>query len=379
MERKKEILIYEIGISIFIIKIFLEMNVFFKISSLVDNCLVLLACVAIIVSYWHKRYSKKRLLFIGISTFILAFFSKRIDNYYFFISWLIICRLDKNNFQRIIKLIYKIEVILVIFIIVISIIYLTFDYKIDLLFSYRRGVKAFNFGFIHPNLFSVILVNVLNMWIWLNYNRITKKVYIYLFIINICSYYFTKTRTSFIIFNFLLFMIFIIKNYNQKFLKVVLNLLSKYLFFILGLTIALLTHLYLKNNEISLMINKILTTRIHLAAYALINYKYTILGQIINFKINWDPIFKLNSFTFDCLYSQLFFNLGIIWFIFLSFSFYKISKKLDEKSKILLIIWYLYGIAEVHGLLCFFGFQILFLGLIFKENNQNLLLYEGEK
>lgn len=26
-----------------------------------------------------------------------------------------------------------------------------------------------------------------------------------------------------------------------------------------------------------------------------------------------------------------------------------------------------------------FGFQVLFLGLIFKENNQNLLLYEGEK
>lgn len=152
MEKKKEITIYEIGILIFIIKIFLGINVFFKTSNLVDNCLICLACIAIIVSYWHKRYSKKRLLFIIISTFILAFFSKRVDNYYFFISWLIICRIDKNNFQRIIKLIYKIEVILVIFIMVMSIIYLIFDYKIDLLFSYRRGIKAFNFGFVHPNL-----------------------------------------------------------------------------------------------------------------------------------------------------------------------------------------------------------------------------------
>lgn len=76
MEKKKEILIYEIGILIFIIKIFLGINVFFKTSNLVDNFLNCLACVAIIVSYWHKRYSKKRLLFIGISTFILAFFQK---------------------------------------------------------------------------------------------------------------------------------------------------------------------------------------------------------------------------------------------------------------------------------------------------------------
>lgn len=379
MEKKKEILIYEIGILIFIIKIFLGINVFFKTSNLVDNFLNCLACVAIIVSYWHKRYSKKRLLFIGISTFILAFFSKRVDNYYFFISWLIICRIDKNNFQRIIKLIYRIEVILVIFIIIMSIICLIFDYKIDLLFSYRRGIKAFNFGFVHSNLFSAILVNILNMWIWLNYNRITKKVYIYLFIINICNYYFTKTRTSFIIVNFLLFIIFIIKNYNQKFLKVILKFFSKYLFLALGFTVALLTHLYLENNKISLIVDRILTGRIKLATYALVNYKYTFLGQFINFKINWDTIFELNNFTFDCLYSQLFFNFGVIWFMFLSFSFYKISKKLDERSTILLMIWCLYGITEMHGILCFFGFQVLFLGLIFKENNQNLLLYEGEK
>ncbi|HHD9167291.1 TPA: polysaccharide polymerase Cap8K, partial [Streptococcus pneumoniae] len=98
-------------------------------------------------------------------------------------------------------------------------------------------------------------------------------------------------------------------------------------------------------------------------------FGYTFWGQYVDKEIVWDPIWGLTSFTFDSFYSFLMSNAGIIWLLILSVLFVKLQKYLDNKSLILLLAWSMYAVTETDLIFPSYGFQFLFLSILFTNTS----------
>ena len=125
---------------------------------------------------------------------------------------------------------------------------------------------------------------------------------------------------------------------------------------------------YTTGHSIVRFLDTMLSNRIKLGAYGFANYGITMFGDnMMNNIVVWDSYWRLNSHTFDCLYSYLAMNQGLIWLIISSVLFFALAKKSDMKINICIIVWAFYGITEVHGLNGYQCFPVLLLVLLFNH------------
>jgi hypothetical protein len=111
-----------------------------------------------------------------------------------------------------------------------------------------------------------------------------------------------------------------------------------------------------------------LNARIRLGAYAYNRYGLTILGRnFLSFHAVWDEKWKLNWFTFDCTYSYLMINMGVIWIVFIALIFWKLADYKSNKVNIAIVVWSLYAVSEVHALNSFLCYPILLTVLLFEK------------
>ena len=116
--------------------------------------------------------------------------------------------------------------------------------------------------------------------------------------------------------------------------------------------------------------DKLLSARIRLGAYAYNNYGISLLGQDMNdINVIWDSFWQLSGFTFDCTYTFLMINQGIIWLFIIIVAFYFLAKRGTEQVWVMIIAWSLYAVTEVHGLNSFKCFPILLIAMCFNQNN----------
>lgn len=231
------------------------------------------------------------------------------------------------------------------------------------------GVMRFHLGLGNKNRLAIIVFNLLLAWIYLHFDNIKQKNIAQIIAIGIIVYLATGTRTFLVEIAFLLLILYLAKRPITR-TQCPLTMPTKVIFPMAALIMILLVVNYTSYNAILVQIDNFLSARIRLGAYAYARDGFTLLGQRVDGTAVWDEVYKLNSFTFDNIYTSLAINQGIIWIILLSIAFFFMAKKGDVKNNFVLIIWTLYGITEVHGLNCYMFFPLVLLAQLLTKREQ---------
>ena len=349
------------GFLLMIFKTFLSDTIIIPYSPLMDNILSYFTAGILAIYILLKRYSVKILLAYMLITLIVLYSTIVSGQYGFLISIIAILALRDADITAAVKFIYNWELLLFISIIILSI-FCGF-FSDDYIYGNYYGQIRFHFGFAHPNMLSIYLFNLIIMWIWLNFENM-KLIHVGAIVcIEIVSYIFTKTRTSLLDVLFLLVFILFIKRFpGRKIEKIFAGVLIPFLSLLFYLT----SSFYTSGNVFLIFLDNVLSGRIRLGSYAFEHFGLTFLGQNIEgIQVVWDPIWRLNGFTFDCTYTYLMMNMGILWLIIISIGFIFLAKKGSDKILVMIIAWGLYAITEVHGINGFKCFPILLLAYAF--------------
>ena len=267
-----------------------------------------------------KKGEKVTFAIIGATliTIAIAFFAK---NRSAFFILLILIALRKMDFDKLIKIAFKI--FLVSFLVTISLAMLGIIPN----WEFSRGMTPrYSLGFIYATDAIGMYLVIILMFFYTKRKNSTKTELLILEVINVFMYSYTNGRVSFILISTILFLQFLSRfqfikdifynNFVQKCLKMICYTLPVVLF--IGLH--LLVVMYASNNFVANKVNKILSNRVKLTYQAYRNYEMKPFGE----KINWNGWggygYKEQNneeeFTYNFLdssYASIVFDYGLIF------------------------------------------------------------------
>lgn len=357
----------KIGLFFLIIKVMLGFSTYNTIIPKLDSTLSLIAIIFLVLHIFQKTFTIKLFFIYAFIMLLSCISSYLVGNTTLFIT--VITVLAIHDEKDIISFLMKYEFLIVL--IIISIFVTTYNIR---LYNEVNKVYGFYYVFSHPNVFSCIVFNIIIMWIWCNYERLTTKNMIFVGLLFIGFYLITKTKTILLVGLCSTVLITIALKGNKQ--------ISKLLSYITGGIIPLLSIVfywlisnYNNTNRVILAIDKFLTGRIRLGAYAYYHYGSTLFGQYIekNDIFGWDSYWQMSKFTtFDNMYTMFIVRYGIIWLVLLSVIFYLLAKKNNNRINCMLIIWSVYAITEAHIINGYLGFPVLLSALLLEKKQAEI-------
>ena len=161
------------GVIIMILKVSLSYtsSLYTKIigdMNIIDNILTIIGSLVFFFAIIRNRYSVSNfILFITIG--LITLYSVYCSGEYGLLITILTCLAAyKENFNSIIKFIFKFELVYFIAAIVISILLHAF-LGVNISMSATTGQIRYFFGFNHPNTLAVYFFNLVVMWVWLYY------------------------------------------------------------------------------------------------------------------------------------------------------------------------------------------------------------------
>lgn len=357
----------KIAMAMLVIKTFLSFTTIFTYSDLADSGLAFFASLLFVLSIIEKKYSKKTLLMYGVIGILGLYSSIQVGNVGFLVTIISCFAIREENIDDIIKYLYQLESFLLVATMVSALIMALIG--MQSIATVISGELRYNFGFTHPNTFSMMLFNVILLWVYIHYEKINKKCIGLIFGVSVVAYWFTKTRTFLLDIICLIIMLLLTEGRGKK--HNIISIIARFITPVLAGATYGLAFLYVSGNSIAIMVDNFLSYRIRLVAYGLMHYGISVFGQnLSNINVIYDQYWGLNSFTFDNIYAYFLTNIGIIWLVTVCVCFYFLAKKENIKVAIFIIVWALYGMTEVHGISCYECFPILMCTMLLKEQKK---------
>lgn len=341
----------------------------------VDSAMTALATVVLFFAMIRHKYSKKNLILFLLIGLIVLYSTICSGNYGLLITVITCMAAYREDFNSVIKCIFTTELIF-------FLIHTGFAVVLNLLgfisirmVSTSRGFR-YNFGFGHPNTFSIYFLNLVVMWTWLYYfSKNNKRKYLLCMLaLTIAVYFFTDTRTM--LFGAIVFYGLLLTvsdgHIKHKWLTICAGIINPICCFAMIATSVMYASQLKSSNKNLLIValDYLLSSRIRLGAYGFANYGLTLFGQDLSGRtVVWDQYWKLNGHTFDDVYTYCAMNIGIVWLILIIVLFYKLAKKSYDKVNIFIILWALYGVSEVHVLNGYMFFPIFMVMMVFSSSS----------
>lgn len=348
---------YKLGLLCLIIKTVFGTSNILGIGGIADTILSVIGAAFLFVSVM-KRGCKPIAYYAYIAvTALAAYTSYRIGNLRILMVVILCIAASRQNIDETINMMFFYETIFLLMHVVLAPV--TSLFGVDN-WIYMSGKMKYTFGFGHPNVFSCLLLNVLLMWSWMNYDKLKIRHVVAQVFVVLFFYIFTGTRAALIsIICFLLLVCY------RKFIRADMRLAVRFIIPAMTLGSVMSIFLYIARNPIAVALNKLLSTRVKLGAYWFTQKGITMFGQNLNnTNAVWDSVWQLSgTVTFDNIYTYLLINIGIIWLVLLGILFYRISFMKNAKYNLFLIVWALYGITEVHGINPVMVFPILLIAV----------------
>lgn len=371
--RKNEILYY-IGIALLTIRTMCSgYSLLFRFDDFCSNLLLAAIYLCFIVSFFINKFSYKELI---IYVFVLAIgliSYLKIKNTAILTLLLVIFSAKNINIGNVLKIIFYINLSLVITHILFYCVYVVSGSKFIKTFS-RGSINRYSFFYVHPNIFSMYVFWTLCLYFYLFYERIGYISYFVTVLISYFIYLFPNSRTGALeTLILLILIIFMKKNKRKEKNKKILNATFIYLFLFIFFNI----DYYFIQNPIVQKLDNILSSRITLAKIMVDKYGITMFGSDIT--TNHSQVIINNNYynnanTLDCMYTSLLLYFGIIPTIIYSILLVKTSRLLSSKENIFLILLLFYGINETVCLVP----TIVFTNLFFTKALKNLW-YNNER
>lgn len=361
-----------LGILILMLKVYGEASSILPFYN--DNFDTMLAMLGIACLFSHclrMRYYRKKEFFYYVLFSILALSSiLLVGNYNIFITVVTCLAIRGEKTEDVINFIFR---------------YASLFFGLHLLYALLRipltgdtyakiinGVVRYDMGFGHPNRFSILLFNLLLMWIWLHFSEINYTGLAVIFIISLINYSITRTRTNEIAIAILLMILALYRRFPKK-ISLLLRWLAMTIVPMLSFLSMMMVMLYQKGkNVFAVSLDTILSGRIRLGAYAYEHYGLSLFGKnLTDVKIQYDAVYGLNAFTFDNIYTDILMRQGAIWLLVIAVLFYRLARKRNDSFNFAIVAWGIYGITEVHGLNVYMLFVILLVNELF-ENSRHV-------
>lgn len=192
-----------------------------------------------------------------------------------------------------------------------------------------KRFEGFNFSFVHSNMAGIIFANLVYMWLWNNFEKANSADIFVIVLLSILVWRLTKSDTVLVEILFGMFLYSVIR-FGKKDLSMLLIKISYFMIPMLMLFFLVTCNNYTGDFECINWLDKTLTGRIKFGAYACERWGMTVIGNGVNItraRVVRDSFWKLNGFTFDCIYTYFLFNFGWIWGVVLWILFVKLSKK----------------------------------------------------
>ena len=352
-----------------IIKVMSTFSLIIPWTPLADTlCVAFSICVMLIKLCRLTLHIGKLIALCAVSLFAL-YTCVSIQQYDLLVTMIAIFLLIDEDMEEYIALMLKIQTVFLIGHIIAAAILSTTGSQFRFWYTADERLR-FNGGMLHPNVLSCFIVSCMLMFSWLHFQRITANQFCWLIIIACFTFLASRSRTGLLLTLFLLLLIFLTQMYSQLVEKLITPLIAV-LFPVISAFLFLMQKLYISGNRAALLLNDLLTTRIKLGAYAYVRSGISWLPRYLDYTytgmITWTQEWNLSKFTFDCLYSYMPIQMGILWVCIFSLVFVVASKKLDFRDRIFMLFWMLFAITEVHGLNCFKFFPLLLLSSLFSK------------
>lgn len=346
--------LFRVGLMLMIVKVLSSHSSILEVPELVDMVLSLAACLFFAGSILQKKYPARTLLVFVALCGLGLLTSVRTGNLMIFIaiiSCVAICRedLDKTvEFLLFWESLYVLTKACVAFVLHAA----GFSMMTNV-----SGEMMYNFGFSHPNIFASVATNLFAMYMWLHFDSMRSRALICLSVVMLVVYIATGSRTALLVTIFLLIGFLLVRNRKKTWglLQFGTQIAVPFMTAFFGI----LCSKYMSGHSLVMFLDKLLSKRIKLGAYYLNRFGVSFWGQdVTNIVVKWDPFWRMNSVTFDNIYTYLLVT-QYIWLVVTAFIFFKAAKNGENKACIFLLSWVLYGVSEVHVINPYLYFVIL--------------------
>lgn len=363
-------LIY-LGLFLAIAKNFLSTSNIIPYPDIIDDIVSAFMLIIFLIVIIKEKYSTQNLIiYILISG--IALYGAFITGYKIIaVSILIILAIRQEPINNIARFLFHYKFLLLL-INTVSALMLTAVGLTNIGGYYENGARyRIHFGYGMPGHFADCVLDLIILWIWINYKNIKTQDYIKLFLISIFTYICTDSRLLLIISMFLVLSVYIIKHTRR--IDWLLQKMVILIVPVLTLFMMSMTRLFAEGNSFAYKVDSLLNTRIRLNGYRLEQYGTTLLGQncpLISNGFSW--IWLSNGGAFDNIYMWLMINMGIVWLLIITICFWIFAKKNHPLINLLMIVWSLCAMIDMDFLNAMCCFTILLMTLLLdRENDEN--------
>lgn len=369
--------LYEAGIIIMCIKVMLSCSGALPSGRVVDEILSVIASVCMLASTFVRRHETRTLICFGLLILLAGVTCICVGSMMIMMTVLTCIAVCGMKLEKTLRLIFRTELLFLIINPILALIRMPFGYEI---LTKASGKMCCNFGFSHPNTFSVVLFNVICIWLWLNYDRVSKRNVIWIAFINLFTYAFTECRTQLICVIALSVLFFVF--YHQQKLEKILSILTACATPVVSMLVFFFISTFASGNKLSHIMDLLFSSRIRLGAYGYENFGATLFGRNLNgITYVYDSFWQLSAETliFDNFYSFFIVNYGVIWLLLAGCLIACIARKRITRNNIFLSVWVLYGVTEIHTLNPFMLFPLLLVSVLYRDNPYVDWIYEKIK
>lgn len=250
--------------------------------------------------------------------------------------------------------------------------------KQELFYVEWGGRVRARFGLLGPNLVSSYFFNLVLMWAWEKYDMVRLKQLVWILVLATVLFRFTDSRTAYFCTVALCLLLILLK--HSRFAEKCVNFIAAWCAPALGLLVLVGSYNWRKG--FFSILNRLLSDRIKLSAYGISNFGFTLYGQRVDYSTIIDPqkwdIFYMPTFTFDCVYSYLWSNIGIIWLVVICLCFFILARRKNPRFSLCLIFWALYGMCEVTVMSIVRFFPLLLISSLFLSKEEFARLYSPQ-
>ena len=230
----------------------------------------------------------------------------------------------------------------------------------------RRRVRL---AFVHANTLSIYILNLMLLWIWEKYDSIGPRAIAGLLLTSVAVYLLTDCRTAFLC-EMLLCLMIVLAKYGGK-AAGLLHFGARWAAPAAAVFMLACSVMWLAPNRGPFLekVNRLLSTRVYLSAYAVKHFGFTLFGQSMPLDpVTVSPEWPTPFIALDCVYSVFCCCIGAIWLILICVSFYKLAKLRDLRISIFLILWAFYGASETLTLYVILFSPLLLISILFRPS-----------
>ncbi len=328
-----------------------------------------------------QSYKKKELIVVMAITLPLIIATVLSGNRQMLSTWMFIVAAKNDDFDKIVRIAYRISLIMIPFVIVLCGLGFIENY------TFMRGdIRRYSLGFLHPNYLGVRVFQLVLCNCYVNRDKLNISNYGYIVLAIMFSFKVPNSQTiyiSMIVFLVLLLIYKCIENQKQIFVKlygdglligaIILNALS-----------LLLSFIDVNRYSLLLWIDRWMSRRFSWGHRVWQIYGTSFLGQRIYYSEEETRLIGIDSRLFlDNTYVCIFLTYGILVFLIFSISYIFLMRKMIVHSSYILVIilflYALYGVMESGLYMIKYNiFLIAFAELLYHKTNTKKNLNEKE-